>query len=206
MSGTRKATDGGFHQERFCSAPELEGDAINALMAAKRIAIVEKRETQRLLWWIQWRSLVPTGIQQLCEELRAAFPNRFGTTTALQKFYAPKRRGVSEDELRQIQKESHHVSARHRLAMLCCVDDFLDDEDGYRRVEPEEQMPTPREEAEEYREAADKATSSLSQFLRECCVESGHERRSGLLVFHRSSGRAERIARTSDSCSESADG
>lgn len=184
---TRRAADESFHQERYCSSPELEGDAINALVAAKRIAVVESAETRALLWWIQWRSLAPAGIQQLCEELRAAFPHRFGTTAALQKFYAVKRSGVSKDELRQIEKESHHVSARHRLAMLCSVDDFLDDEDGYRRVERasrEEQMPTPREEVDEYREAAaDKASSSLSQFLRECCVDPGTNVEAGCWYF-----------------------
>ncbi len=34
MSSTRRSTSGIFHQERFCSAPEFEGEAINGLAAA----------------------------------------------------------------------------------------------------------------------------------------------------------------------------
>lgn len=81
MSSTRRSSSGEFHQERFCSSPEFEGDMINALAAAKRIAIVKDRATREILWWLQWLSLTPGALQSLCEDLIATFPERIGTPT-----------------------------------------------------------------------------------------------------------------------------
>jgi len=81
MSSTRRSTNGVFHQESFCSAPEFEGNAINGNAAAKRIAILNERSIREVLWFIRWRSLTPNGLQQMCDELLSAFPERIGTPT-----------------------------------------------------------------------------------------------------------------------------
>lgn len=84
MSSTRTATDGILRQERFCSAPEFEGEGINGLAAAKRIEIEADRSTRELLWFIQWRSLAPRGLQQLCSEIVESFPDRIDTPLHVQ--------------------------------------------------------------------------------------------------------------------------
>jgi len=92
MSSTRRSTTSEFHQERFCSAPEFEGDAINGLAAAKRIAIVKDKTAREILWFIQWRSIKGGGLQELCEELLESFPERVGTATMTRLFAAHKQR------------------------------------------------------------------------------------------------------------------
>ncbi len=190
MSSTRKASDGRFHQERYCSSPELEGDAINALIAAKRIAVVESADTRALLWWIQWRSLAGdgAGIQQLCEELRQTFPHRCGTTPALQKFYSSKRREPSADELRQIESESHHINWLDTLAAFTPPQHLLDEDedrcDGSPRDRTPQYIQSRSDEADEYMEAAaDAGRESLATFLRQCCVDPATDVESGCWYF-----------------------
>src|ERR1700726_4810539 len=98
MSSTRTSATGEFHQERFCSSPEFEGDAINGLAAAKRISIVKDRATREALWFVQWRSLSPGGLQQLCDELVSTFPDRIGTPM-LRRLAASKERFVKEKQI-----------------------------------------------------------------------------------------------------------
>jgi hypothetical protein len=105
MSSTRRSITGEFHQERFCSAPEFQGDAINGLAAAKRIAIVKDRASREILWWLQGLSLTPGEIQKLCDELVAAFPDRIGSPT-LRKLQQGADRELTEKEANAIQKES----------------------------------------------------------------------------------------------------
>ncbi|MGI8436311.1 MAG: AAA family ATPase [Chthoniobacterales bacterium] len=81
MSSTRYAAEGSApRQERFASDPEYSG-AINALLAAKRIALVDDVELQAVLWYIQFRSLKPLGLKALADELIAHFPERIGSPT-----------------------------------------------------------------------------------------------------------------------------
>jgi AAA domain-containing protein len=81
MSSTRYAPeDSELRQERWASSSEYNG-AISALLAAKRIALVEDEETKALLWYIQWRSLRPGGLKQLGRELFAFLPGSVGTAT-----------------------------------------------------------------------------------------------------------------------------
>ncbi len=108
MSSTRRAVDGEFHQESFCSSPEFDSGAINGLAASKRISIVKDKAVREVLWFIQWRSLAAGGLQQLCDEVLATFPDRIGTPT-LRKVFAKKRRFPSEKELKAIRSESHAV-------------------------------------------------------------------------------------------------
>src|SRR5438067_7940420 len=104
MSSTRRSTDGEFHQERFCSSPEFETDAINGLAAAKRIAIIKEKAVQEVLWFIQWRSLLPNGLQGLCEQLAASFPHRIGTPM-IRKLTRLKREFAKANEIRQLREE-----------------------------------------------------------------------------------------------------
>ncbi len=104
MSSTRRSSSGEFHQERFCSSPEFEGDMINALAAAKRIAIVKDRATREILWWLQWLSLTPGKLQELCDELVATFPDRIGTPT-FRKLRDAGDRILRKDEVNALDKE-----------------------------------------------------------------------------------------------------
>ena len=105
MSSTRTSTNGEFHQERFCSAPEFEGDAISGLAAAKRIAIVKDKAVREVLLFIQWRSLSPGGLQKLCDDLLAAFPGRIGPPT-FRRLSASKRELIKKkNDLCQIRNE-----------------------------------------------------------------------------------------------------
>jgi AAA domain len=104
MSSTRRSTDGTFHQERFCSSEEFQGDAINGVAAAKRISIVKDRAVGEVLWFVQWRSLVPGGLQQLCDDLAASFPERIGTPL-LRKLIASKRRVLRNEEIGALREE-----------------------------------------------------------------------------------------------------
>lgn len=96
MSSTRYAAEGSVpRQERFASDPEYAG-GINALLAAKRIALVEDPEVQAVLWYIQFRSLQPLGLRDLAKELTDFFPDRVGSPAMRriglksEKTYGPK--------------------------------------------------------------------------------------------------------------------
>lgn len=104
MSSTRRSSSGEFHQERFCSAPEFEGDAINGLAAAKRIAIVKDRPTREILWWLQLLSLTPGALRALCDELLVNFPERIGTPT-LRRLRGEGDRRLTKSEGEAIQQE-----------------------------------------------------------------------------------------------------
>jgi hypothetical protein len=107
---TRRSSTGEFHQERFCSSPEFDGDTINGLAAGKRIAIVKDRTTREILWWLQWLSLTPGKLQQLCDDLVATFPDRIGSPT-LRKLQREADREVTEKEAKALLEESG-ISAR----------------------------------------------------------------------------------------------
>ena len=78
---TRRAEPGGeLREERFASSPEYSG-SINALVAAKRIELIENRELRELLWFIQYLSLSARGLKKLAADLLSLFPDRIGTPT-----------------------------------------------------------------------------------------------------------------------------
>lgn len=76
---TRRTDSDTLNQERWCSSPEFTEGTINALLAAKRIALVEDQKLRELLWFIQWRSLKAGGIKALAKELIETFTGRVGT-------------------------------------------------------------------------------------------------------------------------------
>lgn len=119
MSSTRRSSSGEFHQERFCSAPEFEGDTINGLAVAKRIAIVKNRATREVLWWLQWLSLTPGALQELSNELFATFPERIGTPT-FRKLRNAGDRILRRAELETLEKEFGYyvASARYFSAAI----------------------------------------------------------------------------------------
>ncbi len=114
MSSTRRATDGALHQEGFCSSPAFkDGLTINAQVAAKRIAIVREAHVREILWFIQWRSLTPGGLQQLCDELISAFPERVGMPT-LRKLQKGSDRELTHREHEMLRSESRgRLSGRY---------------------------------------------------------------------------------------------
>ena len=86
MSSTRYADEGDeLKQNRWASSPDFS-TSVNALIAAKRIALITDRDLCGLLWFIQWRSLEPRGLRRLAEQLVAAFPERLGTP-AMRRFH-----------------------------------------------------------------------------------------------------------------------
>lgn len=174
---TRRASDGEFHQERFCSSPELEGDAINALLAAKRIALIDDRESREILWFIQWRSLTAGGVKQLADEILSAFPERVGTVS-LQKFFKSKRNEPTAAELSAMAREGEYVSPAAIAAMLTPDEEFW----AERKTSAvwEEVEVSPREQADNYLgDARSAAGTKLAQHLRNCCLDpSSHITRS----------------------------
>ena len=117
MSSTRTASDGVFRQERFCSAPEFEGEMINGLAAAKRIEIISDRQVREVLWFIQSRSLARRGLRQLCDDLVANFREQIGTPT-LKKLTASKRKMPRLCEILQLRSEFGFADDRSTAALL----------------------------------------------------------------------------------------
>jgi hypothetical protein len=104
MSSTRRALDStDLHQNRWASSPEF-AQSINALLAAKRIREVDDPEMQKLLWFIQYRSLEPRGLKVLAAELIEEFPERLGTPT-LRKIGLQPHRRYKREEIEAIRKE-----------------------------------------------------------------------------------------------------
>jgi hypothetical protein len=181
MSSTRKSTDGQFHQERFCSAPEFEGDAINGLAAAKRIAIVKDKAACEILWFIQWRSIKGGGLQELCDELLESFPERIGTSTMV-RIAAQKQRGSpTVTELKAIRSEWLD-SCSPEWAYSEWLQNVSDPQNGWIVPEPE----TPKEELKRYtmraREYA--AQEGLLQHLKLSCLDPKVNIADGVWFFH----------------------
>ena len=169
MSSTRRSTDGRFHQERFCSSPEFEGDAINGLAAAKRIAIVKDRSIRELLWWMQERSLAPAGLQQLCDELLSQFHERVGTP-ALRKIFARKSKRLTPSELKTVQNECCRAVRRADIRAL--LDSSSSDSHSWGSDDWEEVTLSPEQEVESrMADCRHEANTSLRQHLMSCCLD-----------------------------------
>lgn len=185
MSSTRRSTDGSFHQERFCSSPEFEGDAINGVAAAKRIAIVKDRAVREVLWLIQWRSLSPGGLHQLCDELVAEFPERIGPPE-LRNFGAAKRK-PKEKELKQIRRAcgfSEELIAEVWDATP--LEDFLYDPSSCKEPQKVRREPISDEErtAQFYlNHCVHKLAEELPQFLKVCCLDPTRDISQGVWFF-----------------------
>jgi hypothetical protein len=169
VSNTRKSATGTFHQERFCSSPEFEGDAINGLAAAKRIAIVKDRVVREVLWFTQWRSLAPSGLQQLCDELISAFPERIGTPI-LRKLTASKRTVVKGKEIRELRSECGLGDDEWAGALL-------------NREFKASEIPLDEWEVNFYQQRALSATEDLPQILRNFCLDPRADISNGVWFF-----------------------
>jgi hypothetical protein len=169
MSSTRRSTSGIFHQERFCSAPEFEGEAINGLAAAKRIAIVKDRVVREVLWFVQLRSLASSGLRQLCDELLAAFSERIGTPR-LRKLTASKRRFVKEREIRPLRSE-------------CGLHDDWDMGALLDREFKLSEIPLEEWKVEFYKDRALDATRELPQLLTNFCLDPSANISNGVWFF-----------------------
>lgn len=177
MSSTRRSTDGAFHQERFCSSPQFEGDAINGVAAAKRIAIVKDRAVREVLWFIQWRSLKSGGLQQICDELLSSFPERVGTLT-LRKVFARKTRRPSGSELQAILRECHYPSTFDISKLFGPGQSpvFLQDEEVH--------IPPEAEVADCMERAREAFGEDLHPFLVRCCLDPEADISKGVWFFH----------------------
>lgn len=103
MSSTRYAAEGTeLQQQRWASSPDFS-TSINALMAAKRIALIADRGLRELLWFIQWRSLEPRGLRRLAEELLARFPERLGTVL-IRYFLSKSKNKLSRKQILEIRE------------------------------------------------------------------------------------------------------
>src|ERR1700726_1456911 len=186
MSGTRIATDGGFHQERFCSAPEFEGDAINGLAAAKRIAIVKDKAVREVLWFVQWRSIKGGGLQELCDELLQSFPERVGTSTMVKIAAQKQRSSPTATQLEAIRSE-WASSCPSEWAFSEWLQDVSEPQSGW--ILPESEVPQPKTPKEELKLYATRAREfavqeGLLQHLQRCCLDPNVNIADGVWFFH----------------------
>jgi len=114
MSSTRRAAeDSELNQERWCSSPEFN-HALNAIAVAKRVQLVREPELRALLWFLQWRSLRPNGLQQVADDILARYADRIGTP-AMRALGCEPGRVYSGDEVRKIRDESPRWRSRFPL-------------------------------------------------------------------------------------------
>jgi AAA domain-containing protein len=117
MSSTRRALNSTeLHQNRWSSSSEFT-HSINALLAAKRIREVDDPEMQKLLWFIQYRSLEPRGLKLLAAELIKEFSERQGTLTLRTIGLQPRRR-YNREQVEAILKDAATRLPEH-LARIC---------------------------------------------------------------------------------------
>ena len=167
MSSTRRSSDGVFHQERFCSSPEFQTDGINGLAAAKRIAIVTDRSVREILWWLQWCSLSPGGIQQIRDQLCSEFKDRI-TTPTLRKVFARKNKRPSPEELRAICNEV----GVYQWTDISQYFSSLNESDGFDRRACPEGKPSPHEQAaQKLEDTRQAAAEKLCRHLIMCCLD-----------------------------------
>lgn len=163
MSSTRQARDGGdFHQERFCSHPEIIGNGINGLAAAKRIALVGDPTIRELLWFIQFRSISENGVEKLCEDLLSRFPNNIGSF-ALYQFRKSGRSQPNRAQMDAFLREDEFNELS--LAALFCSDNA-----------PADRVADPTESASEVlkrktTEANAHVRTAVSNKLLQCCLD-----------------------------------
>jgi hypothetical protein len=174
MSSTRRSTDGEFHQERYCSAPEFEGDAINGLPAAKRIALVKDKSAREVLWFLQWRSLAPGGLQAVCDELVTSFPERIGTPT-LRKLSGSKRDFLNKSELQKIRDEFG----------LGNVEDWSDYWliEGQSTRQRRDEIPVEERKLEFYRAQVREQLDELPTLLKQFCLDPKSDIARGVWFF-----------------------
>ena len=158
-----------IRQERFCSAPEFEGDGINGLAAAKRIEIELDSFTRELLWFIQSRSLAPRGLQQLCADLVDGFPDRIGTPL-LRKILATKREWVESSEILKLRSE-------------CGFDDSLSLSALVGRAFSVEDLPLEAWEVDFYESHVQEELATLPQVLMNFCLNPKAHIRDGVWFF-----------------------
>jgi hypothetical protein len=96
MSSTRQATDGGFHQERFCSAAEFEKGLL-ANLVAKRCEMLTDAKDRELIWFIQLLSH-RDGLEAVAADLVNRFPDRIGDRD-LATLAAPGVKGCTVEEV-----------------------------------------------------------------------------------------------------------
>lgn len=87
-----------------------------AWRTAIRATSLDNPDHQRLLWYIQGRSMLPGGLRRLSDEIRARFPDRL-STESMRRLGVHPGRIYSADEVRQVREElqSHHEVADFQL-------------------------------------------------------------------------------------------
>jgi hypothetical protein len=174
MSSTRRALDStDLHQNRWASSPEF-AQSINALLAAKRIREVDDPEMQKLLWFIQYRSLEPRGLKVLAAELIEKFPGRLGTPT-LRKIGLQPRRSYKREQVEAIRKEMPLRGGNllpllgdlEPLEALCWDEGVIDD--GPPRSKPKDDRPVSYTGAE-IKSVLDDAATGLPEHLARICL------------------------------------
>lgn len=165
MSSTRYAPeDSELRQERWASHSEYNG-AISALLAAKRIALVEDEETKAVLWYIQWRSLRPGGLKELTRELFAFLPRSVGTPTMRRTGCKPDK-SYGADLARKIRDElpPHQFDVPVRGDTI-----WVEGDDG---LSEEENVPAPETYAGQFfLEIVRRASLSLPEHLTRLCLD-----------------------------------
>lgn len=79
MSSTRHATDGEFHQERFCSSNGF-GKGLMGNLVARRCEALSQPADRDLVWFLQLLSH-RVGFDKVAAQLRQLYPERIGTAS-----------------------------------------------------------------------------------------------------------------------------
>lgn len=108
MSNTRHAArESAPRQERFASSAQLQR-GLMANLVAKRCSVWDgvpgRVEQRKLVWWLQYVSHRPGGLDALAEDLRAKFADRIGSPSML-TFGQEPRQIYSAAQVRAIRRE-----------------------------------------------------------------------------------------------------
>lgn len=167
MSSTRRASaDSDLRQERWCSAPEFN-QSLNAIAVAKRAQIVRDPKMRALIWFLQWRSLDPDGLQRVADDLLAFYPERIGTPTMRELGCEPDRI-YSREEVMMIRMELGGRGHRFRLRdeSGSCFEDIIGlSAPAWRGSFPDTYS------ADDFLKEIDREKADLAQHLARVCLD-----------------------------------
>ncbi len=104
MSSTRRQTEPGpLRQERFASSQEFKRGLL-ANLVAKRCGILERAADRDLVWFLQFVSHQPGGLNKLAADLQRRFPERIATDS-MQRFGAKKGQVYSTGKVKVVRAE-----------------------------------------------------------------------------------------------------
>jgi hypothetical protein len=105
MSSTRTAKDdSAFHQSCYASSPEFERGLV-ANMVAKRCTVLDAKADRELIWFVQYLSHQPGGLEGVAADLLKIFSHRLGTPAMVR---IGNQKNYSAVEVAEIRQEIPH--------------------------------------------------------------------------------------------------